>query len=91
MNDQQIARGHHFIPQCYLKGFVDPKQAGNKLYVIDKIEKKQYGPIEIKKVGKQRDFNRVDVEGLEINALENSFSKFEDVVAKALEWIKKIE
>lgn len=88
MTNQPISRGHHFIPQCYLNGFIDPKQQGNKLYVIDKIEKKQYGPIETEKVGKQRDFNRVDIEGIDIDKFEKSFSKFEGDVAKALDWIK---
>lgn len=88
MNDQKLSRGHHFIPIFYLKGFVDPKQTGDKLYVIDKIEKKQYGPIETDKVGKRRDFNRVDIEGIDIDIFEKSFSKFESEVAKALDWIE---
>ena len=33
-----IARNHHYIPQCYLRGFLDPSRKKEQLHVIDKID-----------------------------------------------------
>lgn len=78
------SRGHHYLPQCYLKGF--SKKKGKKswqLQVID-VEYKTQFPATPKRVGLQRDFNRIDIEGVEPDALETSLSTFETDLAESL-------
>ncbi len=72
------ARGHHYIPRMYLKGFARNPGKKSKLFVFD-FDKSDWlpgatNPVNIAKV---RDFNRVDIEGLPIDALEMSLSEFE--------------
>lgn len=75
------ARGHHFIPQCYLKGFTRNGSKKSKLFVfsLEKLETFETRP---DNVAKRRDFNRI--EGLPAGALESRLGKFESQVDKAL-------
>lgn len=74
------ARGHHFLPQCYLKGFA---RSDGQLYALDLKKKEGYftSPLNL---CKQRDFNRIDSEGVEPNAIEDSLAKFESCLAPPL-------
>jgi len=77
-------RKHHFIPQFYLRGFTDEK---DRLFVVDRPSKKTFRTVP-KNVAAERDFNRVDVEGLDPNVVEKGMAKFEGEVAPALERVK---
>ena len=79
------ARRHHYVPQCYLKGFAADRD-NPMLFVIDANRKYLFttGPAN---VAAERDFHRVDAEGIEPDALENGFSAFEDDLSQALERI----
>lgn len=77
------ARHHHYISQCYLKGFTEGRTKKSKLTVIDLNEKKKFETIP-RNVGGIRDFNRIDIEGVDQNAIESSLSEFEGNVACAL-------
>ena len=77
------ARHHHYLSQCYLKGFTKGGGKKSKLTVIDFKEKKRFETIP-RNVGGVRDFNRIDIEGADQNELEKSLSKFEDEAATAL-------
>jgi hypothetical protein len=81
------ARHHHYLSQCYLKGFTNGGSKKSKLTVIDLREKKQFETTP-RNVGGLRDFNRIDLEGLDQNILEKSLSEFEGAAATAL---RKIE
>lgn len=81
------ARHHHYLSQCYLKGFTKGKSKKSKLIVIDFKQKKKFETTP-RNVGGIRDFNRVDIEGLDQNALEAALSEFEGQAATAL---KKLE
>lgn len=80
------ARHHHYLSQCYLKGFTSGISKKSKLTVINVREKKHFETIP-RNVGGLRDFNRIDVGG-DQNALEKFLSEFESSAATAL---RKVE
>lgn len=79
------ARNHHFVSQCYLKGFAADRQKP-ALYVVDGKTGKAFttNPLNI---AAQRDFHRVNIEGVPVDAVETALSKFEDEVGPALKRI----
>ena len=85
-----IARNHHYIPQSYLRGFLDPSLKKEQLHVIDKIERRHF-VTSPRNVGSQRDFNRVDIPGRPIDALEKLFAEIDGEVARVLKYIAKNE
>ncbi|MFV3130047.1 DUF4238 domain-containing protein [Niveispirillum sp. KHB5.9] len=77
-----IARNHHFLSQCYLKGFAQfPKKP--KLYVTDIKERKTFST-HPENIAAIRDFHRIEVEGIRPDFLETELSKFETQLAEAL-------
>lgn len=82
-----VTRNHHYIPQFYLKGFLDPNCPKEQLRVIDKIKKESFitNP---RNVGAKRDFNRVDIPGMPIDAVEKLFSEIEGEVARVLKCVE---
>jgi len=81
------ARHHHYLSQCYLKGFTKNGAKKSKLKVFDLVNSKIFETIP-RNVGGLRDFNRVDIEGIDQNAIENSLATFEGEAASA---IKRLE
>jgi hypothetical protein len=84
------ARNHHFIPQCYLKAFARNSSKNSKLLAIDLESKTAFGTSP-KNVAVRRDFNRVDLDGLPIDVLEQDYAKLEGRVAAALRAIEETE
>lgn len=82
------ARHHHYLSQCYLKGFTKGGAKKSKITVIDLKEKKQFETIP-RNVGGIRDFNRIEVDGVDPNIIETSLAKFEDEAARALRHIEE--
>jgi hypothetical protein len=76
------ARRHHYVPQCYLKGFVHDRE-NPKLFVIDGKERKSFVTAPAN-VAAERDFHTIDIEGHPPDALENAFSGFETELDQAL-------
>lgn len=81
------ARHHHYLSQYYLKGFTRGSSKKSKITVIDLKEKKRFETIP-RNVGGIRDFNRIEVEGIDPNIIEISLSKFEGEAASALKNIE---
>jgi hypothetical protein len=79
------ARRHHYVPQCYLKGFVRDRSKP-KLFVIDGKEHRSF-PTAPANVAAERDFHRIEIEGYEPDVLETSFSVFEGEASQALDRI----
>jgi hypothetical protein len=77
-------RRHHYVPQFYLRGFVGEK---DQLFVVDRPSEKTFRT-QPKNVATERDFNRVNVEGMDPAAVEKALSEFEGKVAPALERVK---
>ncbi len=82
------ARHHHYLSQCYLKGFTKGGAKKSKITVIDLKEKKLFETIP-RNVGGIRDFNRIEVEGVDPNIIETSLAKFEGEAASALRQIEQ--
>lgn len=77
------ARHHHYIPQCYLKGFTKSGAKKSKLHVFD-LRRNSRFETTTRNVGGRRDFNRVEIEGASPDAFESSLSEFEGELAAAL-------
>lgn len=81
------SRNHHYIPQFYLKGFLDPSDPKKQLYVIDKAEKRGF-PSNPRDVGSKHDFNRVEIPGLPIDDAETRlFAPIDSEADQALKYI----
>jgi hypothetical protein len=80
------SRRHHFIPQFYLKGFTVERKKKRQLAVFDGKDRKAFMAA-IDNVALERDFNRVEVEGLEPDAFEKAMAAFEAEMAPALDRI----
>ena len=82
------SRNHHYIPQCYLRGFLDPYLKKEQLHVIDKIDIRHFVTTP-RNVGSQRDFNRVNVPGKPIDEAEKIFAEIEGKLAWVLKEIEE--
>ena len=81
------ARHHHYLSQCYLKGFTEGGKKP-KLTVVDFKEKKLF-KTRPRNVGGLRDFNRFEIEGVDPNYIETSLANFEGRAATALKNVGK--
>jgi hypothetical protein len=77
------ARIHHWVPQTYLKNFAKSPSKNAQIYVVDKTLKTSFitSP---RNIASARDFNRVDVPGVNPNQVESDYSKFEGELTPAL-------
>jgi hypothetical protein len=78
------ARIHHYVPQCYLKNFTQEGQKTSQLIVLDASEGKLFKTTP-RNVAAERDFNRIDVEGLPTDAVEIAYSEFENELDGAIQ------
>jgi hypothetical protein len=76
------AKRHHYLPQCYLKGFVADRKTP-RIFVVDLKERRPFETAPAN-VAAERDFHTIDVEGHPPDALENAFAKFETDLDQAL-------
>lgn len=86
MNNSNEPRKHHWVPQCYLKGFAKSRSKKAALHVIDAMARKIFQATP-RRVAWAPDFNRIDVDGFSPNLIESGLSSFEGQVDKALERI----
>lgn len=76
-------RNHHYISQCYLKGFAETRSKDATLQVWDLVRKRRFAT-RSRNVASMRDFNRIEVEGLDPNYLETQLAQFESELDGAL-------
>lgn len=76
------ARLHHYVPQCYLKGFAKFRDKP-KLYVVDLPTKGTFRTSP-ENIAAERDFHRIEIDGFDPDAVENSLSVFEGELSQAL-------
>ena len=81
-----IARRHHYVPRCYLKGFSVARKKRRQVVVFDCKSGKSFATA-TENIAVEKDFNRVEVEGHPPDVLEKAMSEFESEVASALERI----
>ncbi|WP_321837365.1 DUF4238 domain-containing protein [Pseudomonas kulmbachensis] len=77
------SRHHHYLPQCYLKGFTQGSAKKSKLLVLDLKSNKKFESTP-RNVGGMRDFNRVEINGIDPEIIEKTQSAFESKAATAL-------
>jgi Protein of unknown function (DUF4238) len=78
------ARRHHYVSQCYLKAFsVQHKKSSPIVNVFDRQSRKVF-ECGIHKVALEGDFNRVEIEEHEPDAVERAMAEFESQLAPAL-------
>lgn len=82
------ARHHHYLSQCYLRGFTKSGGKKSKLSVID-LKNKKHFETNTRNVGGVRDFNRIEIEGVAPDAIEQNLSVFEGKVATSIRNIEK--
>ncbi|RXV64126.1 DUF4238 domain-containing protein [Burkholderia stabilis] len=75
------ARKHHYVPQCYLKGFTHDRRKDSRLYVVDARRRRLFYTTP-SNIAAERDFNRID--GDEPNAIEAIYADFESKAGPAL-------
>ncbi|OGT35270.1 MAG: hypothetical protein A2W28_09915 [Gammaproteobacteria bacterium RBG_16_51_14] len=83
----KTSRHHHYLSQFYLKGFTNGRSKKSKLTTIDSRTRKKIETIP-RNVGGVRDFNRIEVEGVDPEILERNLATFEGEVATALKAIE---
>ncbi|EEW07303.1 hypothetical protein VMB_14700 [Vibrio mimicus VM603] len=82
------SRHHHYLSQCYLKGFTQGSAKKSKLTVLDLKNKKKFETTP-RNVGGMRDFNRVEIEGVDPEIVEKTQSDFEGKAATALKRLEE--
>jgi hypothetical protein len=78
------ARNHHWVPQCYLKGFAKSRSKKAQLHVIDKHSRQSF-VASPRNVASARDFNRISADGVSPNYIEERYAEFEGKVARTLQ------
>jgi hypothetical protein len=76
------ARRHHYVPQCYLKGFCRHRDKA-KLFVVDVRQLRTFTTPPAN-IAAERDFHAVEIEGVPTDVLENSFAEFESNLSRSL-------
>ena len=77
------SRHHHYLSQCYLKGFTQGSAKNSKLTVLDLKSHARFETIP-RNVGGMRDFNRIEIAGVDPEIVEKAQADFEGKVATAL-------
>ncbi|MBN9033813.1 MAG: DUF4238 domain-containing protein [Rhizobiales bacterium] len=77
------ARKHHYVPQLYLRQFTTGSRKQARTYVTDIVQRKTFATGS-GNIAAERDFNRIEVDGLDPNSLENAYASFEAKAATAL-------
>ena len=85
-----VARRHHFLPQCYLKGFSKPRKRGKTHHVVVFDRQGKRFTSNILNIAVKHDFNRVEIEGNAPDVFEQEMAKFEGELAPALNRILEV-
>ena len=85
---RKFARNHHFVPRGYLAGFTNDGTGDGHLFVADLLSGRVFQTTP-RNVAAERDFNRIDAEGLDPDALERALGDFEGKAASVLRDIRE--
>ena len=78
-----VARRHHYVPQCYLKGFAVTRKRARQVQVFDRTSRRTF-PASIADVAVEKDFNTVDLEGHAPDVFEQGLSAFETELSERI-------
>lgn len=84
----KVSRHHHYLSQCYLRGFTKSGCKNSKLTVFDLNTEKIFES-NTRNVGGVRDFDRIDFEGIDPDIINQQLSDFESLAASSLRKIDK--
>jgi len=79
-----VPRKHHYVPQFYLRGFAD---AENQLFTVDAKAPRCFNSSP-EGIAAERDFNRIDAEGVPPDALEKEIAKLEGAIAPSIQRVR---
>jgi hypothetical protein len=77
------ARNHHYVPQAYLKGFTEGGSKKSNFVVYD-VKTGSRFETKPRNVCAERDFNRVNIPGVDPNVVESDMGKFEALIPPAI-------
>ena len=80
------ARHHHHIPQFYLRGF--SMRVGNKKkwkIIAGNVHENRYFETTPRNIAGVRDFNRVEIDGIDPDYVENGLAQFEGMCTTAVQ------
>jgi Protein of unknown function (DUF4238)/Ribosomal protein L7/L12 dimerisation domain len=80
-----IARKHHYVPQMYLTGFANDK---DQCFVVDASTRKQFTS-STTNIAAERDYNKIEAQGVPADALEKELGKFEGVIAPGIRRVRE--
>jgi hypothetical protein len=83
-----VARSHHYVPEFYLAGFTRAGTRDDFLFVRDRIEEKGWRQ-RPRELACERDYYRVEVEGVAPDAVEKALGEFETQAADAIRRIRE--
>ena len=82
-----VARNQHFVPQGYLAAFTNDGTRDGRLFVSDLVSQSTF-QTKPRNVAAKRDFNRVDVDGLDPGALEQALGQLEGKAVTVIRGIR---
>ena len=80
---KNIARNHHYVPQFYLRGFLDPNRQNEQFHVIDKVDRRHF-VTSPRNIAAQRDFNKINIQGHAVDEIESRLAQVEGQAATVL-------
>lgn len=83
MKKKATARRHHYLPQSYLARFTDKGTEEGQFFVLE-VESGRSFRTSPKNVAVELDFNRVDIEGHQPDAIENALSSLGQKAVQAI-------
>ena len=79
-----IARIHHYVPQMYLTGFANDK---DQCFVVDASTRKSFTS-STANIAAERDYNKIEAQGVPADALEKELGKFEGEIAPGIKRVR---
>jgi Protein of unknown function (DUF4238) len=80
-----VARKHHYVPQMYLKGFANNE---DQCFVIDASTRKAFTAATAN-IAAERDYNKIEAEGVPTDALEKELGNFEGVIVPGIKRVRE--
>jgi hypothetical protein len=80
-----IARKHHYVPQMYLTGFANDT---DQCFVVDASTGKSF-TASTAKIAAERDYNKIEAQGVPADALEKELGTFEGVIAPGIKRVRE--
>jgi hypothetical protein len=80
-----IERKHHYVPRMYLTGFANDK---DQCFVVDAATRKTFTS-STANIAAERDYNKIEAQGVPADALEKELGKFEGVISPSIKRVRK--